>query len=176
METKTQESQDPSPASRTFPDPSITLVEFGDAAGLLLAQRTERVVDKRRLLLQKVAYVRLEEKTWGISAYPEVWIEQNAEGLFVAIDAATGKVFHDPSRRRYEVAFMSNEIFNLTIQCLKERKAEPIYELMVVSFALRPGFSAEKHGLLAPDDYAAERSAVADNQWVPYPPRFEDAP
>ncbi len=159
----------------TFPDPSLTLVEFGEALGVLVAGRTEPDPANRRLILKKVAYVRLEPDGWGAATLPEAWIQQNEEGLFMVVDPATGKIFRDPSKRRYEVGFLGKDIFECTIQCLKERKSEPLYELAVITFAKRKGFSMEHGGLMAPDDYAAERHAVSLDQLVPIPPRLNPA-
>jgi hypothetical protein len=156
----------------TFPDPSLTLIEIGDAFAVLIAARTEPDPANRRLVLKKVAYVRLESDGWGAAGLPEAWIQQNAEGLFLVVDPVTGRVFREPSRRRYEVGFLSKEIFECTIQCLKDRQPGPIYELAVVTFAKRKGFSFEAGGLLAPDDYAGERGVVPDDQLVPLPPRL----
>ena len=172
---------DASPQAKTpergFPDPSITLVEFsGEGLGILLAAKTERDAANRRLVLKKVAYVRLEQKDWGATGFPEVWIQQDKDGLFLAIEAQSGNIFRHPSRPRYEVAFLSKEIFECSIQCLKEHKPGPLYELAAVTFASRPGFSVESGCLLAPDDYAAENSLPAGKEWMAVPPHFESRP
>jgi hypothetical protein len=104
---------------------------------------------------------------------PEVWIQQDREGLFLAVDAQSGKIFRHPSRLRYEVAFLSKEIFECSVQCLKERTPASLYELAVVTFAIRPGFGVEAGCLLAPEDYAGETSIEAGQEWVPFPPRIE---
>ncbi len=155
--------------NRGFPDPSLTLIEFGDALGLLLATRTERLAEQRRVALKKVAYVRISGQSWGRMAYPEIWIQKNEDGLFVAQDAASGRIFHDPSKRIFEIAFLSPEIFECTIQCLKEGKPGPLLELVALSFCHRPGFSLEQNYLVAPEDYAAERHAITRDIWVPDP-------
>ena len=160
---------------RGFPDPSITLVEFsGEGLGILLAAQTDRDPSNRRLQLKKVAYIRIEQRTWGFSAFPEVWIQQNQEGMFLAVEAQSGRIFRHPSRRRYEIAFLSKEIFEAGIQCLKERMPEPLYELVAVSFGTRPDFSVDSGFLLAPEDYAAEVNyAQSEEQWVPFPMHIE---
>jgi len=165
-------SLDPPPA-RTFPEPSLTLVEFGDALGVLVAARTERDTDHRRIVLKKVGYIRLEPGGWGGTAYPEIHILQNAEGLFVAVEPRTNKILRHPSRRRYEIAFIGKDLFDCAIQCLRERDAEPLAELIAVTFAGRDGFSVEHGCLVAPDDYAAERTAVSEDGLLPTPPRFD---
>ena len=156
-------------AGYSFPDPSLTIIEFGDALGLLLASRTERDLANRRLVLKKVGYIRMEPHRWGATAFGEVWIRQNEQGLFVAEESHSGCIFRQPSRRRYEVAFLSREIFDCAIQCLKDRKIEPIYDLICVNFANRQGFSLETGGLLAPDDYAAEPLDLPEDRCVPAP-------
>ena len=157
-------------AQHTFPDPSITLVEFSDAGlGVLLASRTERDAANRRIVLSKVAYIRLEPKNWGFVALPEVWVGQDAAGVFTATEAKSGKLFRYPSRHRYEVCFLGKDLFDAAIQCLKDRKIEALYELIAVNFGVRPGFSIEAGCLLAPDDYAAEIDMKPDAEWVPTP-------
>jgi hypothetical protein len=168
----TQTDQTNPDPQRTFPDPTLTLVEFSDALGLLLASRTERDVQNRRLVLKGVGYIRLEPRSWGAAAYPEIWLQQTAAGLFVATDPRTHKVFRHPSRRRYEVAFLSRELFDCAIQCVKDKRVEPLYELLAVSLGNRPGFSVESGCLLAPDDYAAEHNLPSGVQWVDIPPRI----
>jgi hypothetical protein len=164
----TQPPADP-PVRRGFPDPSITLVEFGGALGVLIAERTERDGVNRRLVLRKVAYVRSDGRAWGVKGYAEVWIQQNKEGVFLAVEPASNKFFRYPSRPRYEVAFVSREIFDCAIQCLKERTFEPFYELLIVTFGGRPGFSVESGCLLASEDYAGETSVVPPAGWVADP-------
>lgn len=167
----------PPSAGHTFPDPAMVLVEFSDQGlGILLAAHTERDPANRRIVLKKVAYIRLEKKGWGAFAFPEIWVQQNQEGLFLALEPRGGKIFRHPSRRRYEVSFLSKELFDCCIQCIKEHAATPIYELLVVLFASRPGFSIESGFLLAPDDYAAETEFTPADQWVATPPQFDSRP
>ena len=157
-------------AQHTFPDSSLTLVEFSDAGlGVLLASRTDRDAPNRRIVLTKVAYVRLEPKNWGFMAYPEVWVQQDNDGIYTALEPKIGKLFRYPSRRRYEVAFVGKEIFDCAIQCLKDRKIASLYDLIGITFGARPGFSIEAGCLLAPDDYAAEPGAHRDDEWIPFP-------
>jgi hypothetical protein len=158
-------------SGHTFPAPTLTLVEFSDVLGLLLASRTERDDANRRLVLKGVGYVRIEPRAWGAAAYPEVWLQQTPAGFFVATDPRTNRVFRHPSRRRYEVSFLSKEVFDCAIQCIKEKRVAPIYELAVVSLGARPGFSVESGCLLAPDDYASEHSLPGGVQWIDQPPR-----
>lgn len=153
----------------TFPDPSITLVEFGESLAILLAAVTERDAENRRIVLKKVGYVRLDAKGWGVALYPEVWVSQTNDGLFFAMDPKTQKSFRYPSRRRYEVAFLSKDLFECAISCLKEKRPQPLMELIAVTFGSRPGFSVEAGCLLAPDDYAGEYSA-------PFAAGFTDPP
>ena len=177
METQTKSAhpaeQPKAGAGRSFPDPSLALVEFGDCLGFLITARTERDAPNRRIILKKVAYVRLEPEGWGGTAYPEIHVQQNEEGLFMAVEPRTGKVLRHPSRPRYEIAFISKDIFECAIQCIKERKREPLCELVAVTFGTRQGFSLEAGNLLAPEDYAAERTAVPEDKFLSPPPRFQ---
>jgi hypothetical protein len=173
-------SPNPSPAAapkteaRSFPDPSLTLVEFsGEGLGLLLTAITERDVANRRIVLKKVAYVRLEPKDWVFVALPEFCIQQNPDGVFVAVEAKSGKIFRHPSRRHYELAFLSKELFECCIQCLKDREAGPLFELAAVSLGSKPGFSVESGFLVAPDDYASETTYGQDDNWLAVPPRLK---
>ncbi len=157
----------------TFPDPSLSLIEFGDALGLLLAAKTERNLERKQIILKRVAYIRIDSTSWGAQAIPEVWIQQDNEGLYTAIEAKSKKIFRYPSRDRYEMAFLSREIFECAIKCLKEKNMTPLYELCVVIFASRDGFDAENGCLLAPDSYAAERPELDGDQWITTPATFE---
>lgn len=157
----------------TFPDPSLSLIEFGDALSLLLAERTERDVANRRLILKKVAYIRIKDDGWGVSGYPELWIEQNAEQTFQALEPKTGKILRYPSRRRYEVSFLTRDIFDCAIQCIKERQPDAIYELVLVTFGTREEFSVEANSLVGPGDYATERNLEPGREWLATPPLFE---
>ena len=171
------EKTSPTPSSpaqsgngRGFPDPSLTVVEFGDALGLFLAARTERDSANRRIVLRKVAYVRLEPEAWGVTAFKEIRIEQK-DSVFVAVEPASGKYFRDPSRRRYEIVFLSPEIFECAIQSVKERNPGPIHELVLVTLSNRPGFRVEDGVLSAPEDYAAERGTVEQDRLIAPPER-----
>jgi hypothetical protein len=184
METQSQQQIEPESSSaggssngkqRTFPEPSLTLVEFSEALGILIAARTERDASNRRVILKKVGYMRLEPEGWGGTAYPEIHLQQNDAGLFVAVEPRTGKVLRHPSLRRYEVAFISKELFDCAISCLKEHRAEPLYELIAVTFNGRDGFSVDAGCLVAPDDYAAERHAINVDEYLPVPPHFSSS-
>ena len=157
----------------TFPDPSISLIEFGDALGLLLAAKTERNTERKQIILKKVAYIRIDSTSWGAQAIPEVWIQQDNGGLYTAIEAKSKKIFHCPSRDRYEVAFLTRGIFECAIKCLKEKNITPLYELCVVIFASRDGFDAENGYLLAPSSYAAERPELDGDKWISIPSAVE---
>lgn len=149
----------------------MTLVEFSDEGlGVLLAMRTERDAPNRRIVLTKVAYVHLTPRSWGFVAYPEAWVQQNAAGIFVATEPKLAKIFRYPSRQRYEVAFLSKDLFDCAIQCLKERNISALYELIAVTFGTRQGFSIEAGCLLAPDEYSAETALVRDDGYIPRPP------
>jgi hypothetical protein len=152
-----------------FPDPSLTLIEFSDHLGLLMAERTERDETNRRLVLRKVAYIRVGAEGTGVVALPEVWIQQTREGIFAAVDPASGQVFRFPSRLRYEVAFISRALFEATLQCLKSRSTAAINDLIVVNFSGRSGFTVEAGCLVGPDDYAAENVQEPPKGWVPFP-------
>lgn len=155
----------------TFPEPSLTLVEFNNALGLLLASRTERDAPNRRIVLKGVGYIRIEQRGWGAAAYPEIWVQQAQSGLFLAIEPKTQRVFRHPSRRRYEVSFLSRDIFECAVQCIKEKRINPLYELVVITFGTRPDFTVESGCLLAPEDYAAESVMPGNMSWVEYPPK-----
>jgi hypothetical protein len=172
--TKSKKSQkNQNDEGPNFPGPSMSLIEFGDALGLLLAARTERNTEKKQIVLKKVAYIRIESASWGAQAFPEIWIQQNKEGLYMAVEAENKRIFPYPSRHRYEVAFLGREIFECAIKCLKEKKITPLYELSVVIFASREGFSTENGYLLAPDSYAAEQPGFSEDKWIPPPPPIE---
>ena len=160
-------------APGSSPDPSVALVEFGEDLGILLAARTERDTVNRRLVLKKVAYLRIGPQGWGATALPEVWIHQNESGICMAIEPRTGKVFRHPSRLRYEVVFLSPEIFECAVQCLKQQRVEPVYDLIVVAFSSRDGFSVENKGLVGPEGYADERELAGEDQWMPTPSNAE---
>lgn len=154
---------------RTFPDPSITLIEFGDGVGILLAARTERDAANKRVVLKKVGYIRLTPEGWGATACQEAWVGKDDAGIFRAIDAANGKVFRYPSRRRYEVAFISKEVFETAIQCVKEKNPLALYELIAVTFGRREDFSVEEGALVGPDDYSSDPNLVPGDQLIPFP-------
>lgn len=168
-QTVTQNPGGASAGRGNFPDPSITLIEFGDHLGLLLADRTERDESNRRLLLKKTAYLRLGADGFGASMFPEVWVQQTPQGVFVAADPASGQVFRFPSRPRYEIAFLSRPVFEAAVQCLRSRSMAAINDLIVVSFAGRSGFSVEAGCLVGPEDYAAESVQEPPKGWVPFP-------
>lgn len=158
-----------SPVKLDFPNPSLTLIEFGDALGMLIAARTEKDPEHRRLVLKKTGYLRITPNGWGVSGYQEVWIQQNKNGFFLAVEPSTKRVFRHPSRRRYEFGFLSKDVFDCALKNIRERRIQAIYELMVVLFGSRQDFSVEAGGLLAPDDYASETSLLGDDLLVASP-------
>lgn len=166
-EQTTQSSAKP---KGNFPDPSITLIEFGDALGFLLGMQTEKDNTQRRLILRKAAYVRIDESGWGVSGFKEVWIQQNKTGIFLAIDAATRKAFRYPSKRHYEFGFLSKDVFACAAETIKQGQVQALLELLLVVFGDRPDFSVEGGGLLGPEDYAAETALLNSDQMVPLPP------
>jgi hypothetical protein len=173
-ETQSQAASAASPSTPPqrgfFPDPSLSLIEFADGLGLLLAERTERDAANRRLLLKKVAYVRIQDSGWGASACAELWIEQDKDGVFRAVEPKSGRVLRHPSRRRYEVAFLTRDIFECAIQCIKDRQPDPLFDLTLVTFGARDGFGVDRGNLLAPADYADIRQLEAGREWFPPPP------
>lgn len=164
------------PVQHTFPDPSITLIEFGDGVGVLLAARTERDAVNKRVVLKRVGYVRLTPtEGWGATACQEVWVGKDDAGIFRATDAANGKQFRWPTRRRYEVAFLSPELFETAIQCIKDKNAIALYELIAVTFGRREDFSVEEGALVGPDDYSSDPNLAPPDQLLPFPPLIKPA-
>lgn len=163
------------PAQHTFPDPSITLIEFGDGVGVLLAARTERDAEHKRVVLKKVGYVRLTPEGWGATACQEVWVGKDETGIFRATDAANGKFFRWPTHHRYEVAFLSPELFETAIQCLKDKNPIALYELIAVTFGRREDFSVEEGALVGPDDYSSDPNLDPPDLLLPFPPMIKTA-
>ena len=93
----------------------------------------------------------------------------------MAVDPTTHRTFPYPSRRHYEFSFLNGEIFDCAVENLKERRIQPIYELLVVTFGNRPNFSVEEGGLVGPEDYAAETNLVNPDQLVSPPPPFKSS-
>ncbi len=160
---------------RTFPDPSLTLIEFGDGLSVLLAAATERDAEHKRVVLKKVAYIRLRPEGWGASACQEAWVGKDEQGVFTAAEAATGKLFRYPSRYRYEMAFISKDLFDTAIQCVKDRAPAALYELIAVTFAGREQFTLEQGALVGPDEYSAEKNLYPAEQLLAFPPEVRMA-
>ena len=170
---KQPDKQSPQKTKHGFPGPAVTLVEFADNLGLLFASQTEQDTARRRVVLKKVAYIRISSNGWGGTAFPEVWIEQSASGTYQARETKTGAIFQHPSRRQYEVVFLSRDIFDMAIQCLKQRNLVPLLELVMVTFSTCEGFELDSGALVGPDDYAALREIPPKAQWIPPPTPFK---
>ncbi len=162
-------------AARGVPDPSITLIEFGDGIGVLLAARTERDNEHKRVVLKKVAYIRLTPEGWGATALPEAWVGKGEDGIYRAMDAANGKLFRWPTRRLYEFAFISAEIFETAIQCMKDKNPVALYELVAVTFGTHKDFSVEEGALVGPDDYSSDPNLASPDLLLPFPPVIKAA-
>jgi hypothetical protein len=139
------------------PDPSLTVIEVVDCYGLLLAESCHEDA-LGQFHLTAVTWVRLEHPVFSeplTRGFDDVLLYREASGLFVAQDAASGKLLPHPSHQPYCVVFVSNEDYQTMLAALQEPSASALTELAGQSIRNLPGFSFDGVEFTAPADYAA---------------------
>lgn len=146
-------------------EPSLTLVRNDSEFGLLISGGAHEDSFTGRFYLDDVSYLRVAGKHFSYTGFEsvaifcreEVWFAQDTEG---------GLYFPNPSHCPYHVVFISDAEFQRIQDVRAKGLAFPVFELARQHFGRLPGFSFRTRSLEAPDDYAAQRGAVSDSEYV----------
>jgi hypothetical protein len=148
-------------------DPSITIIEVGEAVGVLLAEGCYETQMNTRLHLEPVTWVRLEGgRVLHSRVLDEVLLYQHASNLYVAQDRASGQYLFCPSEEPYVVFFIAQRQLRKLQRAIDRAVAKQVLDSMESVIQPAPGFSFEKGSLSAPARYARAEACKLDHEIV----------
>ena len=145
---------------------SITLIENDTAFSVLLADSVRPGEKHSDIVLENVTLFRARGKKWARTKFAEVCIHHNEEGIWLAEDVQSGRLFHEPSQVPYHMIFISRRDYASLIQSLKGERPRTVFEYTQKKFGGLPGFSHETDVLVTPMGYAEAGNSVKDAQYV----------
>jgi hypothetical protein len=137
-------------------DPSITLIEGGPAIGVLIAEGCHEDSYSGRLFLDRVTWVRGDESVRALRDFAAVCLYRAEQGVWMAEEAGSGRLFPRPSRLPYRVVFIPAEDYRVLMGHKAGGDTAAIFEYGRRRFGGLPGFRLEEQRLVPPDLYAAE--------------------
>ena len=171
---RARESLEPAPPTETSPrlfragekltealaaDPSITVVEAGDAAGFLLSESC--FVDQQGALhLGTVTWVRISAQggvhKLAANSFHEIVLCRHRSGVYLARDPASGTLIPNPSRAPYSIVFISKAAYMTLCEEVRQERLAALIEVVKPLVGEMPGFHFEGERLIAPPEYARE--------------------
>ncbi len=145
-------------------DPSITIVEAGNAVGFLLSESCFQD-EQGALHMGTVTWVRFSPKRGmrklvpgrvklAVDTFDEVLLYRHRSGFYLAQDPESGTLIPNPSLAPYYIVFISKVIY-MTIDEEIRQESLPLLIEAVKPFVERvPGFRFQGERLLAPPQYA----------------------
>jgi len=146
-------------------DPSLTLVRNDSEFGLLISGGAHEDSAASRLYLEDVSYLRVFETSWCYADFDFVALYKN-EGVWLAQDTKSSRYFPNPSHCPYHVVFISHADFRRIQYARAEGLAFPVFESAQEHFGRLPGFSYHAKSLETPSNYANQRNAVPNSEYV----------
>lgn len=156
-------------------DPSVTIIEAGNAFGLLLADSATDSPLHNKLILEDVLWVRCvpEGGIWNrmfnrrdmeTRAFGEVALYRHDGRLFVAQDIESERYFPSPSIDPYVVVFITVEEYHALRQTAEQEAMESLLKSMEWLVHGLPGFSFDGESLIGPNNYANASAQFLDHE------------
>jgi hypothetical protein len=136
-------------------EPSITLVEVGPALGVLIAEGCHEDSYSGRLFLDRVSWARGDESVRVVRDFACVCLYRAEQGVWVAEEAGSGRLFPQPSRLPYRVVFIPAEDYHVLMGHKAREDTEAIFAYTRTRFSGLPGFRLQEQRLVPLEDYAA---------------------
>ncbi len=147
-------------------EPSITVIESGPALGVLVADSCHEDSYTGRLFLDRVTWVRGDEAVRALRDFRCVCLTRAEQGVWIAEEVATGRLFPRPSRVPYRVVFIGQGEYEELLRHRTAGDAKAIFAYARSRFAGLPGFRLDEQRLVCPPGYAAEEGASMAREFV----------
>ena len=145
------------PVDSLIADPSITVIEIGEALGFLLS---ESCYDSEtgNFILENVTWCRykVQKKESVINrSFSKVELYLHNSGIFVAQDALSKNYLPYPSAESYWVIFISRAQYRGIQKVIEQKELNQLSKLVIHDIQRLPGFSFEKDSVVASPNYVS---------------------
>jgi hypothetical protein len=157
-------------------DPSLTLVESGPAIGVLIAEGCHEDSFSGRLFLDRVTWARGDESVRALRDFACVSLYRAEQGVWVAEETGTGRLFPRPSHLPYRVVFIPARDYRDLMCHTVAGDVAAIFAYTRTRFGQLPDFRLQEQKLVAPEGYAAAGKEIpAGREYVEYVSEGESA-
>ena len=145
------------PVDTLIADPSITVIEIGEALGFLLS---ESCYDSEtgNFILENVTWCRykVQKKESVINrSFSKVELYLHDSGIFVAQDTLSKNYLPNPSVESYWVVFIAREQYSEIRNVVEQKALNQLSELVIHDIQGLPGFSFKSNSVVASPNYAS---------------------
>ena len=145
------------PVDALIADPSITVIEIGEALGFLLS---ESCYDSEtgNFILENVTWCRyiIPKKESIINrSFSKVELYHHNSGIFVAQDTLSKNYLPYPSAESYWVIFIASEQYSKMRKAIEKRALSQLSELFIHDIQRLPELSFKDNSVVASPNYAS---------------------
>jgi hypothetical protein len=145
------------PVDTLIADPSITVIEIGEALGFLLS---ESCYDSEtgNFILENVTWCRyIIPKRQSIinRSFSKVELYLHNSGIFVAQDTQSKNYLPFPSAESYWVIFIASELYSKMLKAIEQKALNQLSELVIHDIQRLPEFSFKDNTVVASPNYAS---------------------
>ena len=145
------------PVDAMIADPSITVIEIGEALGFLLS---ESCYDSEtgNFILENVTWCRyiIPKRESVINrSFSKVELYLHNSGIFVAQDTLSKNYLPYPSAESYWVIFIASEQYSEIQKAIEQKALKQLSELVIHDIQKVPGFSYQANSIVASPNYAS---------------------
>lgn len=134
-------------------EPCLVLIRNDDAFGLLIANGVQGEADGG-LILERTNWFRVQGSEWTVTTLDRVALRFGRQGIWMAIDDASGRLLPQPSRRAYHVIFIAEDEQLALARALAFHDGKRVFAIAQEHFGRLPGFDFADGVLISPRDYA----------------------
>ena len=144
------------PVDALIADPSIAIIEIGEALGFLLSESCY-CSETGNFIIENVTWCRyiVQKKEIVINrSFSKVELYLHNSGIFVAQDTTSKNFLPYPSAESYWVIFISREQYRGIQKVIEQKELNQLSKLVIHDIQRLPGFSFEKDSVVASPNYA----------------------
>ena len=145
------------PVDTLIADPSITVIEIGEALGCLLS---ESCYDSEtgNFILENITWCRyiIPKKESVINrSFSKIELYLHNSGIFVAQDTLSKNYLPYPSAESYWVIFIASDLYSKMLKAIEQKALNQLSELVIHDIQRLPELSFNDNSVVASPNYAS---------------------
>lgn len=145
------------PVDTLIADPSIAVIEIGEALGFLLSESCYDS-EKGNFILENVTWCRyiIPKRVSVINrSFSKVELYLHNSGIFVAQDTLSKSYLPYPSAESYWVIFIASEQYSKILNAIEQKAIDQLSELVIHDIQRLPELSFKGNSVVASPNYAS---------------------